>query len=96
MECLYIIQAETGKIITFDIEDLELDSAKDYILIRNGNSPDSPEIARLTGNLNQNDKIIMSTSNQVYLFFKTNLGDSKRGFKIKYSQGKFTILCVKF
>lgn len=87
LECLYIIVAEVGKIITFEIEDLDLDPTRDYILIRNGNSPNSPEIAKLTGNMDENSKIIMSTKNQVYVYLKTNLGDSRRGFKIKYSEG---------
>ncbi|KAK6617037.1 hypothetical protein RUM44_005394 [Polyplax serrata] len=87
LECLYIIAAEVGKIITFEIEDLDLDPTKDYILIRNGNSPNSPEMAKLTGSAEENNRIIMSTKNQVYVYFKTNLGDSRRGFKIKYSEG---------
>lgn len=90
LECLYIIAAEVGKIITFEIEDLDLDPTKDYILIRNGNSPNSPEMAKLTGSAEENNRIIMSTKNQVYVYFKTNLGDSRRGFKIKYSEGKFS------
>lgn len=89
LECLYIITAEIGKIISLEIEDMELDANKDYILIRDGNQPNSPEIAKLTGVVEENNKIIMSTKNQIYLYFKTNLGDAKRGFKIKYSQGNF-------
>lgn len=87
LECLYIITAQIGRIISLEIQDLELDPNRDYILIRNGDSPDSQEIARLTGNKEDNQRLIMSTKSQLYLYFKTSLGDSKRGFKIKYSQG---------
>lgn len=45
------------------------------------------------GDLDNNQRIIISTNSQLYLYFKTSLGDSKRGFRIRYSQGcKATIV----
>ncbi|KAK9718535.1 CUB domain [Popillia japonica] len=87
LECLYIIQAQSGRIITLEIDDLDLDHSRDYILVRDGDSPKSQVIARLTGDLEQNQRIVMSTKSQLYLYFKTSLGDSKRGFRLRYSQG---------
>ncbi|KAK9881868.1 hypothetical protein WA026_018067 [Henosepilachna vigintioctopunctata] len=87
LECLYIIKAVPGRIITLEIEDLELDSNRDYILVRDGDNPKSQPIARLTGQLKNNQRLIVSTQSQLYLYFKTSLGDSKRGFRIKYTQG---------
>nr|CAD7258136.1 unnamed protein product [Timema shepardi] len=95
LECLYIISAQTGRIITLEVEDLDLETNRDYILVRNGDNPKSQPIARLTGATRDNPPILMSTGNQLYLYFKTSLGDSRRGFSIKYSQGcKATITAV--
>ncbi|XP_073992974.1 sushi, von Willebrand factor type A, EGF and pentraxin domain-containing protein uif isoform X1 [Rhodnius prolixus] len=87
LECLYIITAQPGRIITLEIDDIDLETSRDYILVRDGDSPKSRPVARLTGQREKNPKLIMSTGNQLYLYFKTSLGDSRRGFKIRYSQG---------
>ncbi|XP_052128948.1 sushi, von Willebrand factor type A, EGF and pentraxin domain-containing protein 1 [Frankliniella occidentalis] len=87
LECLYILTAQIGRIMTLEIESLDIESTRDFILIRDGDSPKSQPIARLTGLAEDNPKLIMSTGDKMYLYFKTGLGDSRKGFKIKYSQG---------
>lgn len=77
--------------LLFQIQDLDLETNRDYILIRDGDSPKSRPITRLTGTTENNPNLIMSTGNQLYLYLKTSLGDSRRGFKIKYSQGNFMV-----
>ncbi|KAK7873875.1 hypothetical protein R5R35_005737 [Gryllus longicercus] len=95
LECLYIISAQIGRIITLEVDDLDLERNRDYILVRNGDNPHSETIARLTGSKDDNPPLIMSTGNQLYLYFKTSLGDSRRGFKIRYSQGcKATLMAM--
>ncbi|KAJ9591926.1 hypothetical protein L9F63_001528, partial [Diploptera punctata] len=95
LECLYIIGSQVGRIISLEIEDLDLETTRDYILVRNGDNPKSQTIAHLTGSKEDNPPLIMSTGNQLYLYFKTSLGDSRRGFKIKYLQGcKATIISM--
>jgi CUB domain len=66
---------------------LDLETGRDTIIIRDGSSPKDQSIAELTGSLNENPRLVISTGNQLYVYFKTVLGDSKRGFKIKYSEG---------
>lgn len=95
LECLYIITAQLGRIITLEIQDLDLNPARDYLLIRNGESPDSPVLARLTGAHADAPSLIMSTGSHLYLYFKTSLGDSRRGFKIRYSQGNISIIWLR-
>ncbi|XP_054265760.1 uncharacterized protein LOC128988471 [Macrosteles quadrilineatus] len=87
LECLYILTAQQGRIITLEVQDLDLETNRDYILIRDGDSPKSPTIARLTGKIDNNPRIIMSTESKLYLYFKTSLGESQKGFNIRYSQG---------
>nr|XP_022919679.1 sushi, von Willebrand factor type A, EGF and pentraxin domain-containing protein 1 isoform X1 [Onthophagus taurus] len=95
LECLYIIQSQPGRIITLEIDDLDLDNTRDYILIRDGSSPRDQPIARLTGDLENNPRIVMSTNSQLYLYFKTSLGDSKRGFRLRYAQGCKAMIVAK-
>jgi hypothetical protein len=87
LECLYIIQALPGRIVSLEIQDIDLFYDRDYILIRDGDSPMSKPIAKLTGSSKDNVKVIISTSNKLYVYFKTSLGDSKRGFSLRYTQG---------
>lgn len=87
LECLYIIQAQPGRIISLEVQDLDLNVGRDYVLIRDGDSPMSRGIARLTGLAKDNVKVIISTGNKLYVYFKTSLGDSQKGFNIRYTQG---------
>jgi hypothetical protein len=88
---LYIIGAQIGRIVSLEIEDLDLETNRDYVLIRNGDNPKSQPVARLTGSAGDNPHLIMSTGSQLYVYFKTSLGDSRRGFKIKYLQGAYML-----
>lgn len=94
LECLYIIQSQGGKIITLEVDDLDLDENRDFILVRDGDSPKSKPIARLTGKWENNQKVIMSTRSQLYLYFKTSIGDSSRGFRIRYTQGTYLLYAI--
>lgn len=87
LECLYIIEAQAGKIISLEIEDIDVNFERDYLLIRDGSSPMSKPIAKLTGNAKDNVKVVISTGNKLYVYFKSSLGDSKKGFSIRYTQG---------
>ncbi|XP_043197541.1 uncharacterized protein LOC122368017 [Amphibalanus amphitrite] len=86
LECLYIISAPLGQIITLQIEDLDLEAGNDYIRIRDGPSPDDRQLAWLTGSAPER-RFISSTGNVLYLYVRTDLGNSRRGFSIKYRAG---------
>ncbi len=84
------------KLINFlQIEDINLVRDRDFILVRDGNHPKSPLLANLTGDKKNNPRIVMSTVSDLYLYFKTSLGETKKGFKIKYSQGKAKDIFLK-
>lgn len=87
LECLYIIEAMPGRIISLEIQDIDVNPERDYLLIRDGNSPMSKPIAKLTGNVRDSQKVVISTSNKVYIYFKTSLGETRKGFSILYTQG---------
>ncbi|KAF4522838.1 hypothetical protein B566_EDAN008100 [Ephemera danica] len=69
------------------IEDLDLEARRDIITIRDGSSPRDLSLVELTGTKQDNPNLIMSTGNQLYVYFRSVLGDSRRGFNIKYSEG---------
>lgn len=95
LECVYVIEAQPGRIVSLEVEDLELGMNRDYIVIKDGNTPSSPVLARLTGPGEENQKVVVSTTNHLYMYFRTSLGDSKKGFNMRYSQGcKATIIAA--
>lgn len=73
----------------FQIDDIHLVPDRDYIVVRDGDHPKSPLLGSLTGAKHDNPKLMMSTGNNLYLYLKTSLGETKKGFKFKYSQGKY-------
>lgn len=87
LECLYILQAQAGRIISLEVQDLDLIRGRDYLLVRDGETPSSPILARLSGKADENIRVIISTGNKLYLYFKTSLGESGKGFNLRYTQG---------
>ena len=90
MECLHQIVASQGQIITLEIEDLDMEPDKDFVLIRDGDSPNSKVLATLTGKTEANPQFVTSTGNKLYVYTKTDQADSRRGYRIKYYEGKHT------
>lgn len=88
LECVYVINAPAGKLITLKVEDFGLTSPRDSLLIRDGDSPSSPKLALLTGSASENPKFITSTGSQLYLYMTTSGNGGVPGFQIKYYQGK--------
>ncbi|XP_064091137.1 sushi, von Willebrand factor type A, EGF and pentraxin domain-containing protein 1-like isoform X2 [Macrobrachium nipponense] len=87
LECLFILKTQQGRVITLEILDLDLEEEKDFILIRDGDSPSSALLTRLTGSQEDNPRFVISTGPLLYFYFQTNIGVSKRGFRIKYYSG---------
>ena len=50
LECLHRITAGKGKIITLEIEDFDMEQDRDFLLVKDGDTADSPILAKLTGN----------------------------------------------
>ena len=64
LECLHVISAPPGQIITLEIEDFEMEPEKDFVLIRDGEEPDSPQLRTLTGKMEENPQFVVSTGNR--------------------------------
>ncbi|XP_074599235.1 sushi, von Willebrand factor type A, EGF and pentraxin domain-containing protein uif isoform X2 [Brevipalpus obovatus] len=88
LECVHIITAPQGKMITLEIVELDLKHEKDFIYLRDGPGSSYPLLAKLTGSINSvSSRFIVSTSNRVYFYFQTHLGESDRGFAIRFRYG---------
>ena len=64
LECLHVIKAPQGQIITLEIEDFDMEPQKDFVLIRDGGDPTSPKLKTLTGKQADNPQFVVSTSNR--------------------------------
>ncbi len=64
-----------------------MEPSKDYVLVRNGGQSDSRRLALLTGDSSSNPTYLQSTQEQLYLYIHTDLSDSRRGFRFRYSSG---------
>lgn len=97
LECLHTIRSSQGTIITLQIEDLDLEPKRDFVLIRDGPSADDRVLARLSGTLEDlESQFIVSTGNQLYVYTQTDQADSRKGFRIRYYEGmENVILCQK-
>lgn len=93
LECVYVISAPTGKTVTLEISELDLEPEKDFILIRDGPSSQYAPLAKFSGNLTSSlsqshERYIVSTGNSLYIYFHSNFGVySRRGFALRYKAG---------
>jgi hypothetical protein len=94
LECVYVINAPSGKLITLKVEDFGLTSPRDSLLIRDGDGPASSKLALLTGKAKDNPKYITSTGSTLYLYLTTAGNGGTPGFQIKYYQGEL-LRCQK-
>ncbi|EPB80398.1 hypothetical protein ANCCEY_00495 [Ancylostoma ceylanicum] len=89
-ECVWAIQAPKQQLITLSIEDISL-SSDDALLIYDGPSPSSAVLARLSGNSSITEYLV-TTQNNVYVYFLSNVKAKGRGFSIGYKRGCDVVL----
>jgi len=87
LECLTVIRAPKGQIITLEIEDFDMEPGRDFVLIRDGEEPTAVELVTLTGRQTDNPQFVVSTGNSLYIYTRTDQADSRRGYRIKYYVG---------
>ena len=49
LECLFVITAPLGKVVTLEIDNFSMEPNKDYVLVRNGPQSNAERLALLTG-----------------------------------------------
>ena len=70
-----------------EVEDVEMEPEKDFVLIRDGDTANHPVLATLTGS-HTKESFISSTGNKLYVYIRTDQADSRKGFRIRYYEGK--------
>ena len=64
----------------------------DYVAVYDGNSMNSSRIEKYCGSLIP-EKIISST-NELFIHFRSDSSNTGRGFEIKYESSKYSIRCL--
>ena len=62
--CSIRVRWPPNVIISLEIEDFDMEPEKDFVLIRDGGEPDSPELMKLTGRMGDNKQFVVSTGNR--------------------------------
>lgn len=78
-----------SQLLFFKVEDLDLESAHDFLLIYDGSSPSAPVLARLSKAYSL-PQLITSSQNRLYIYFYSNYAQNGRGFSIVYKRGKLS------
>ncbi|KAG1655606.1 Fibropellin-1 [Nymphon striatum] len=85
LECVYVVTAPHGQIITLEFTDFDMDSHGDFILIRDGHKPQDRLLANLTGSMAEIPRFVISTVNKLYIYISTDLAVDRKGFNVKYT-----------
>lgn len=91
-DCNYKISVSLGSKIQLNFMDLELEDSPDcildYIQIYDGPDKNSKSLGKFC-NANSHPPSIVSTSNSMYLVFRSDMSDARKGFYLKYRTGTF-------
>ena len=66
---------------------IKFDFRYDSLTFYDGNSTDALMLGKYCGDSNPEE--IISTKNEMFIQFKTNIGRTGKGFEIKYQSGEF-------
>ncbi|XP_059488336.1 cubilin-like isoform X2 [Neocloeon triangulifer] len=88
-ECFWKIYTSKGNRITLSVVDIDIEKADDinscydYIEFRDGDSVNDPMLAKLC-NSKVSNRQITSTSNMLWVMFRTDASEAGRGFSLRY------------
>ena len=92
VDCVWIIEVPQGSRISLKFEAFETDSIIDTLEVRDGGSSSSTRIGDFYGSTIPQD--ILSSSNQLRLYFETSSYNEKSGFAATFSRGKLIDECT--
>ena len=88
-DCKYTIKVGTGHLIKMRFQDFALEHhvtcVNDYLAIYDGENDHAPLIGTFCGE--RSPTIILSSSNALFLHFKTDLSGEDKGFSASYVSG---------
>uniref|UniRef100_A0AAF5DN89 Sushi, von Willebrand factor type A, EGF and pentraxin domain-containing protein 1 n=1 Tax=Strongyloides stercoralis TaxID=6248 RepID=A0AAF5DN89_STRER len=86
LECVWIIKGIDGDLLSLTIENLDIEKDKDYLIIQDGDKPNSPILSKFTGK-NEFKRLIISTQKNLYIYFSSDFKGNGKGFQIAYKRG---------
>ena len=91
--CLWLLTARSGHVIflrfkSFDVEH-ERNCGYDYVEIYGGSNSTSPKLGKICGSESQVfPRLFMSSGNRMFIQFRTDLTNQKKGFVAEYSRSR--------
>lgn len=91
--CLWLLTARSGHVIflrfkSFDVEH-ERNCGYDYVEIYDGSNSTSPKLGKICGSESQVfPRLFMSSGNRMFIQFRTDLTNQKKGFVAEYSRSR--------
>lgn len=84
LDCQYRVQVPAGKTIELYILHLELEHSHDNLVIYDGHSSTSTQIATLTGTTGSGRKFV-TTGNELFVTFRSDGSVTRKGFQAVYT-----------
>lgn len=84
LDCQYRVQVPAGKTIELYILHLELEHSHDNLVIYDGHSSTSTQIATLTGTTGSGRKFV-TTGNELFVTFRSDGSGTRKGFQAVYT-----------
>lgn len=89
--CVWLLKARPGHVIRLRFKQFELENETqctyDYVIIRDGNNGTSPLLGQVCGQGSPgSSREFVSTRNRMWIQFRTDLSNEKKGFIAEYSR----------
>lgn len=95
LHCLWRLTARSGFIIRLRFKEFDVESEKlcgyDYVILRDGSNSTAPLLGKVCGQGTPGSaREFVSTGNRMWIQFKTDLTNTKKGFIAEYSRSRKT------
>jgi len=95
LHCRWLLTARSGYIIRLRFKEFDVENEKlcgyDYVIVRDGNNSTAPLLGRVCGKGSPgSSREFVSSGNRMWIQFKTDLTNNKKGFIAEYSRSRKT------
>uniref|UniRef100_A0A0N5BUC2 Cubilin n=1 Tax=Strongyloides papillosus TaxID=174720 RepID=A0A0N5BUC2_STREA len=86
LECVWIIKGVDGDLLSLTIDSIDIEEDKDFLIIQDGDNPKSQILTKVSGK-NEFKRLIISTQQNLYIYFSSNFKGNGKGFQLSYKRG---------
>lgn len=95
LHCRWQLKARSGYIVRLRFKEFDAENEKlcgyDYVIVRDGNNSTAPLLGRVCGQGSPgSSREFVSSGNQMWIQFKTDLTNNKKGFIAEYFRSRKT------